>query len=86
MKTIDVVNASYVDAYKVKIDFTDNTSQIVDFWPFLKKNDHPLFNKYHNIEIFKQFKVDPAAGNIVWGEDWDLIFPISQLHRGKIRA
>jgi hypothetical protein len=23
-------------------------------------------------------------GNIVWGEDWDLIFPIEQLHQGIV--
>ncbi len=86
MKPVDVTNASYVDGYKVKIYFTDNTSQVVDFWPFLKKNDHPLFEKYHNIEAFKQFKVDPVAGNIVWGDDWDLIFPVYQLYKGLIQV
>jgi hypothetical protein len=86
MKTVDVINACYVEDYKVKIYFSDNTSQVVYFWPFLKNNDHPLFNKYRKVETFKQFKVDPKAGNIVWGNDWDLIFPVSQLYRGKIRA
>ena len=28
------------------------------------------------------FKIE--NGNIVWGEDWDLIFPIEQLHQGRI--
>ena len=86
MKTVDVIKACYLEEYKIEIYFSDNTSQVVDFWPFLKKNDHPLFNQYHNIEAFKKFKIDPKAGNIVWGDDWDLIFPISQLYKGKICA
>lgn len=32
--------------------------------------------------LFKCLKIE--NGNIVWGEDWDLIFPIEQLHKGEI--
>ena len=31
---------------------------------------------------FKKFSLDD--GNIVWGEDWDLVFPVEQLHAGYI--
>ena len=32
---------------------------------------------------FRTFTLD--GGNIVWGRNWDLIFPIEQLHEGVIR-
>jgi hypothetical protein len=85
MKSVDVANANYIDGYKVQIEFMDKTTQTVDFWPFLEKNSHPLFDQYRNIDQFKQFKIDPDAGNIVWGDNWDLIFPIDQLYKGKIK-
>lgn len=79
-----VSSALYLDDYTIEVTFSDNTVKKVDFWPFLKKNDHPLFNKYRNIDAFKQFMVDKTIGNIVWGKDWDLIFPIAQLYKGEI--
>ena len=82
-KPILVINASYIDGYKVEISFSDTTVQIVDFGPFLQKHPHPQYNKYQDTELFKQFKID--GGNIVWGENWDLIFPVSQLYKGAIK-
>jgi hypothetical protein len=35
-----------------------------------------------NIRSFQKFKIE--SGNVVWGEKWDLIFPVSQLYKGKI--
>lgn len=84
MKTITVEKATYVDGYKVAIVFNDKTTQTVDFGGFLIKNPHPGHDKYKDIQLFKQFKIE--AGNIVWGKDWDLIFPISQLYNGRIKA
>jgi hypothetical protein len=84
MKTIIVENATYVDTYKVSIEFNDKTTQIVDFGSFLVKHPHPGYDKYKDIQLFKQFKIE--AGNLVWGENWDLIFPVSQLYKGRIKS
>jgi len=84
MKIIQVENARYIDGYKVEIGFSDKTSKIVDFWTFLVKHPHPQHDKYRDISLFRQFKIE--AGNIVWGENWDLIFPIIQLYKGRIKA
>ncbi len=32
-------------------------------------------------DLFRTFVIDD--GNVVWGEDWDLIFPIENLYIGK---
>ncbi len=79
---IRVDSAEYVSDYKVRVNFNDGTQQLVDFGHFLREHPHPQYNKYRDINLFKSFSVD--MGNIVWGENWDLIFPIEQLHQGKI--
>jgi hypothetical protein len=82
MKTVDVVAAEYSNAFVLKVNFSDGSSKLVDFGKFLKKHSHPQFDKYKDIETFRNFKIE--MGNIVWGENWDLIFPVSQLYKGKI--
>jgi len=84
MKTIQVEKARYIDGYIVEIGFNDKTSKTIDFGNFLVKHPHPQHEKYKDIQLFKQFKIE--AGNIVWGENWDLIFPIIQLYKGKIKV
>lgn len=82
MKPLSIVKAEYVGDLSVKIVFNDNTTKIVDVGTFIKNHPHPQYNKYLNENHFKKFKID--LGNIVWGENWDLIFPLEQLYKGKI--
>lgn len=77
-----VTRAEYVKDYQVKIIFNDGVEKIVDFGSFLQKKPHPQHNKYKDVNIFKGFKIE--NGNIVWGDNWDLIFPVEQLHKGKL--
>ena len=82
MKTISVSSAVYVDGYKLEVVFNDNKKRVVDFGNFLNTHSHPQYNKYKKPEKFKKFKIE--NGNIVWGKDWDMIFPIYDLYLGKI--
>lgn len=84
MKTIHVEKATYIDGYKVAIEFNDKTTQTVDFGSFLTSHPHPGHDKYKDIQLFKQFKIE--AGNLDWGKNWDLIFPVSQFYKGRIKA
>ncbi|HAQ18501.1 MAG TPA: hypothetical protein DCR40_04605 [Prolixibacteraceae bacterium] len=83
-KTIKVENARYVDGYKIEIEFNDHSFKTIDFGIFLTNRPHPQYNKYNDTELFKQFKIED--GNLVWGENWDLIFPVIQLYRGNINV
>lgn len=49
---------------------------------FDERKKHELFEFCKQLSNFKKFKIE--KGNIVWGEDWDLIFPIEQLYNGKV--
>ncbi|MCE6990336.1 DUF2442 domain-containing protein [Dyadobacter sp. CY323] len=79
---ISVMDAIYLSDYKVMVRFSDNSQQTIDFKDFLEGNPHPQYNKYRNLDHFQKFKIE--NGNLVWGQNWDLIFPIEQLHAGKI--
>ena len=82
MNGIIVSKAKYLENYKIKIVFSDNTSQIIDFEPFLKENPHPQWDKYIDLTIFKKFRID--KGNLVWGRNWDLVFPVHSLYVGNL--
>jgi len=81
-RKIYVIQATYITDYTVEIQFNDGTVRQVYFGEFLKKHPHPQYNKYQNTEKFKTFHLE--QGNIVWGKNWDLIFPIEQLYAGAI--
>jgi hypothetical protein len=80
---IKVTEAEYIRDFKLKITFSDGTIENVDFQEFLEKNVHPQFNKYRDPRKFEKFQIE--RGNIVWGKDWDLIFPIEELYAGHIK-
>ncbi|WP_374758148.1 hypothetical protein [Fibrella aquatilis] len=64
------------------IRFSDDTRQVVDFGPYLATHTHPYIDPYKDPEQFKTFQIE--RGNLVWGEDWDMIFPTWKLHRGHL--
>ncbi|MEO5947333.1 MAG: hypothetical protein ABIP79_11000 [Chitinophagaceae bacterium] len=82
MKIISVREAKYIDGFKVELLFSDNNKKVVDFSGFLKTHNHPQYNKYKKEANFKKFSIE--NGNVVWGKDWDMIFPVYDLYKGKI--
>jgi len=80
--SISVVSAQYIEDYKVRIMFSDHTWQAVDFKPFLFAYNRGYYDKYRKPATFKQFKIE--EGNIVWGKNWDLLFPVEELYKAKI--
>ena len=80
---IKVTAAKHISDYCIEITFSDGAKKTIDFEkPFKKylKGDYLKWLKPIN---FKRFKVD--MGNIVWGKNWDVIFPVDQLHQGRIK-
>ena len=82
MKPISIKEAKYTEAFKLEIVFNDGIKKMVDFESFLQSHSHPQFNKYKKEANFKRFKIE--NGNVVWGKDWDMIFPVYDLYKGKI--
>ena len=82
MKPVSIIKAEYAGNLSVKVLFNDNTTNTIDVGKFIKKHPHPQYDKYLEEKEFKKFKID--LGNIVWGNNWDLVFPLEQLYKGKI--
>ncbi len=76
--------ATYLRNNVLSITFTDGHVQEVDFSAFLDKDSTPSYLKEYKEESkFRKFKIED--GNLVWGKDWDLIFPLPQLYMGEIK-
>ena len=82
MARLFILEAKSVGNLTVELLFNDKTIRRVNVGEFIRKHPHPQYDKYLDEREFEKFTVDD--GNIVWGEDWDLIFPIEQLHLGNI--
>lgn len=78
-----IESAKYLSDYAIRIQFNDGKERIVDFKPFLLKSLHPSIKKYLDERKFSNFSL--TNGNLNWN-DYDLIFPITDLYKGKIDA
>jgi hypothetical protein len=78
---ISIKKAEYKDSFKIAMLFSDGIERTVDFESFLKQAKNPMTKKYLNKELFKSFKVE--NGDVVWN-DYEMCFPIWDLHEGKI--
>ena len=80
-KNVHVVKADYLDGYKLRITFNDGKTNDTDFTETIQTLKG-YYCKFQKLIYFKKFKIDDA--NVVWGNDWDLIFPIAKLYRNKL--
>ena len=78
---ITIQEAKYIENYKINIIFNDNSSQVIDFYPFLSNSLNPHINKYLDINKFKNFLIH--EGDLEWN-DYDLCFPIADLYENNI--
>lgn len=81
-KIVKIVSAKYLKDYVIRLLFDDGTNRVVDFKPFLTKATHPEITKYLKESNFKKFEID--GGNLIWN-DYELIFPITDLYEGTIK-
>ncbi len=79
-----IQDAIYISDLLVELKFNDGTVRRVDFSTFLLNHPHPQYNKYQKPSNFKKFHIE--NGNIVWGKNWDLMFPIENLYSGVFVA
>jgi len=76
-----ITEAKYVSDYKIRLTFNVGMERVMDFEPFLRKAQNPDITKYRQMRKFKSFHLH--YGDLMWG-DFDMIFPITDLHRGEI--
>jgi Protein of unknown function (DUF2442) len=78
---IKIISAAYLRDYKVLVLFSTNRMKVIDFAPALKKYAVGHYARYLNKTDFRKFNIE--NGNIVWGKNWDLIFPILDIFNGS---
>ena len=78
---IEINSAVYIGDYSIRIIFNDGVCKLVDFKSFLETSSHPSIKKYLVETKFQQFII--LDGNLNWN-DYDLIFPIADLHKGIV--
>jgi hypothetical protein len=78
---IEIKSAKYIGDYVIRLVFSDGTNRLIDFKPFLESSLHPSIRKYLEENKFKKFII--VDGNLNWN-DYDLIFPLDDLHKGTI--
>jgi len=78
---LKIDSAKYLSDYAIRLTFSDGIEKIVDFKPFLSKSLHPTIKKYLDEKKFSDFSL--VDGNLNWN-NYDLIFPISDLYMGRV--
>ena len=66
----DITDAEYVEDYKLKVVFEDKKQGIVDFTSYTSKGG--VFDKFKDIEYFKNFSISENLGTIVWNNEIDI--------------
>ncbi len=74
-----VVDASYLDGYRLKIRFDNDDVRVVDLSPHL---DGPVFEPLRDLSRFRQFQVNRDIDTVVWpnGADFspDFLYEIGE--------
>lgn len=66
----DVISASYISDYKIKVNFDDGKMGIVDFSKYLKKGG--VFDRFRDMTFFRDFKVNQELGILTWQDEVDI--------------
>jgi hypothetical protein len=62
-----IQKAEYIKDYQIKVYFTDGKIKTIDLFNFLSTSNHPLINKFLDMELFKQFRIE--MGTLCWGDN-----------------
>ncbi len=82
MERLFITKAENRGNLTVSLTFSDNSVRTVDIGDFIRRHPHPQYNKYLDPRKFSRFTIE--NGNIVWGKNWDLIFPVEHLYAGRL--
>jgi len=78
---VSIQKADYLGEYKINFQFSDGIEKTIDFEKFLKKAKNPMTKKYQDKQLFKSYSIE--YGDIIWN-DYEMCFPIWDLHEGQI--
>ena len=74
-KTLSIEKAHYLGGFNILVFFFFLVQKRIDFLPIFSKHVTGDFSEYATPSVFKKFIVE--NGNIYWGKNEDIIFPVS---------
>ena len=63
-----VTGFQIVGPYTLRVEFDDNSSQVIDFWPVLYGY---YLGPLRDLKLFNQVRLDPEFHTLVWPNDAD---------------
>lgn len=75
--------AIYIKDYQIEVHFNDGKIRTIDLFNFLSTSNHPLINKFLDMELFKQFRIE--MGTLCWGDNEFDLNPLN-IYNGKYDA
>lgn len=82
-ETVMIIAARYINDFSIAVSFSSGKTSLVNFLPLFEKYVKGDNLKYFAPERFKKFIV--KNGNIYWGRNEDVIFPVSDLLKQKAK-
>lgn len=82
-ESIKITDAVYLRNYEILVLFSNNRMKVVDFTLAIKNYAKGDYSVYAQKARFKKFRIE--KGNIVWGKNWDLLFPIQDVFNGRFQ-
>lgn len=80
-ESLTIPKAHYLGSYKILLWFSNSKQRIFNFEPLFQKYAKAEYSAWSRPSNFKKYVVD--NGNIYWGKNEDVIFPVSFLYRSK---
>jgi hypothetical protein len=80
-RVINIVSATQIGKHQLRLMFDDQTTQDIDFAPFLSRSQNPEIRAYLEEARFNAYHLE--HGELIWG-DYDLCFPIIDLYNNQI--
>ena len=81
-KDLMVMKAEYLKDFQIRLFFSNGESKVIDFLPLFSVYVKGEFTKYFSPERFRKFIV--KNGNIYWGRNEDVIFPVNLLLKSRL--
>lgn len=78
-----MTSATYAGNLSVTMTFNDGHQSTVNFGDWIRQHPHPQYNRFLDEKKFRAFYID-HTGNIAWGKNRDLSFPLIELYEGAI--
>src|SRR3989304_3294471 len=66
----DVSEARHIEGYKIELVFKNGKKGIIDLKEYIYKGG--VFNRFSEIEYFKQFYVNKEIGTLCWPDGLDI--------------